>query len=318
MGCSQLSRTRTRRLLFVFALVVAQCLVASVTVSAAPRAENSSGRLEPGERAEVALEAVERLSDVHPGEGGVVLGSPAVLRREGGNFVPVLEHIELRLPSNSSSPMSMSVGEDEIRVSLDGVAVDAQLAASGDLVYPGVDQATSFVTRALETNGVQVMAVMESAEASREQRYNFELPRGASLRLNPDGSVGIVTRQGRNGESGLGGIEVPWAVDAAGRSLPSRSMIDGNTLIQITDVDASTAYPVVADPKMRLYFYDCGIVTCTRWVDVDITKYVYDRRGDETILYWGIIMGAACAVASIFGAATPAASLAPCWCMTCR
>lgn len=148
---------------------------------------------------------------------------------------------------------------------------------------------------------------MESAEASREQRYNFELPRGASLRLNPDGSVGIVTRQGRNGESGLGGIEVPWAVDAAGRSLPSRFMIDGNTLIQITDVDASTAYPVVADPKMRFYFYDCGIVTCTRWVDVDITKYVYDRRGDETILYWGVIMGAACAVVSIFGAGTPCA-----------
>ncbi len=44
-------------------------------------------------------------------------------------------------------------------------------------------------------------------------------------------------------------IGAAWAVDANGAAVPTRYEIDGTTLTQVVETDATTAYPVVADPS---------------------------------------------------------------------
>ncbi len=40
-----------------------------------------------------------------------------------------------------------------------------------------------------------------------------------------------------------------WAKDANGAPVPTRYEIEGNTLVQVVDFTADTAFPVVADPS---------------------------------------------------------------------
>lgn len=46
-------------------------------------------------------------------------------------------------------------------------------------------------------------------------------------------------------------VAAPWAVGADGRSVPSRYEIRGDELFQIVIPDASTTYPIVADPTWQ-------------------------------------------------------------------
>lgn len=43
------------------------------------------------------------------------------------------------------------------------------------------------------------------------------------------------------------------AVDATGQSVPTRYQIDGQSLVQVIDFTAATAFPVVADPDFILF-----------------------------------------------------------------
>ncbi len=44
-------------------------------------------------------------------------------------------------------------------------------------------------------------------------------------------------------------VLAPWAVDAKGRSVPTRFSIDADTLTQVVDHGLGIVYPVVVDPK---------------------------------------------------------------------
>ncbi|MBB1246542.1 hypothetical protein GL263_23755 [Streptomyces durbertensis] len=109
-------------------------------------------------------------------------------------------------------------------------------------------------------DGFRLMTVIKSPEASGESRYRLSLPPGATLEQAspdyspenpvPDGEIPmtgfvIVSAQ----DEVLGGIDAPWAVDASGKSLPTKYRVEGDDLIQTVD-HAGAAYPVVADPKV--------------------------------------------------------------------
>lgn len=42
-------------------------------------------------------------------------------------------------------------------------------------------------------------------------------------------------------------VAAPWAIDANGRSLPTRYVVEGRALRQVVDVENAT-YPIVVDP----------------------------------------------------------------------
>ncbi len=51
----------------------------------------------------------------------------------------------------------------------------------------------------------------------------------------------------------VGGVTGWWAVDAAGNNLPTSFTLEGSTLTQHVDLNAATAFPVVADPSYDSY-----------------------------------------------------------------
>ncbi len=57
--------------------------------------------------------------------------------------------------------------------------------------------------------------------------------------------------------------------------------------------------PLTANPA---YFQDCGWTTCTRWINVATTKWMYDNRMNSTNAAWAAIAGVKCGAAGVFTA----------------
>lgn len=91
---------------------------------------------------------------------------------------------------------------------------------------------------------VQISTVIDNANAPTRYDYPMDLAAGRRLQLNADGSVIAA------GEDGSVSVYVaaPWAKDANGYLVPTHYEINGNTLTQVVDFTANTAFPVVADP----------------------------------------------------------------------
>lgn len=121
----------------------------------------------------------------------------------------------------------------------------------------------------------------------------------------PDGTVEVLDSQ----STVVPVVGKPWAVDAAGRSLPTRYRIRGDeTLIQVIDTSDAT-FPVVADPWIQ---GDCGIISCTIRFDRAATRNARDASwiigaaaGACAVLSSGtlaIVCGAAVAPAAVVAA----------------
>lgn len=50
-------------------------------------------------------------------------------------------------------------------------------------------------------------------------------------------------------------VDQPWAKDATGPPLPTKYLGKGDRLIQTIDVPGDATFPVVADPKLRKYWW---------------------------------------------------------------
>lgn len=90
------------------------------------------------------------------------------------------------------------------------------------------------------------MSAVLSSRTSTQPSWNFG--QGTSLELMQDGGV-ILSQGGRP----IGLIDAPWAVDAAGKKLPTHYEISGSTLTQVVGYPRGTAFPVVADPTWKVY-----------------------------------------------------------------
>lgn len=95
------------------------------------------------------------------------------------------------------------------------------------------------------STGTQVLIGIDSAAAPAT--YDFGLRGDVSPRPAPDGGVDLVGPDG----AVVAQVEAPWAVDAAGRHVPTRYELRGSTIRQVVDHQTRrVAYPVVADPKV--------------------------------------------------------------------
>lgn len=157
-----------------------------------------------------------------------------------------------------SDPGTRTVG----RVSASGSTVRAggvevTMPTRGDVAAVGDDTVMSgngvdYVSRRVD-RGFQVAAVISDASQSR-QTYRF---RSKYLELTHTGSV-IVRTGGSTGEP-VAVIDPAWAVDAHGARVASRFRVDGDVLSQTTDIDGATAFPVVADPRVRWPWYGISV-----------------------------------------------------------
>lgn len=252
------------------------------------------------------------------------------------------------LIAGDGSGAGVSVAKDgEVTLSAPGTP-DIGISAAGDagsakpvggvLVQTEVAPSTDVVTRATQ-DGVQLVAVLADQNAPNTIDFDLDLPKGAKLIQQADGSVSVVVPV--TGETFKGGeleryeaqlrevlgvselpdqfstrqlglissveppatekitvdqrvasIDRPWAADATGQGLETRYELDGDTLRQVVVADEGTAFPVAADPRIRLAWYG---------VSIDFskaeTKKISRGAGDCTVIY-----GAAAAIAGMLEA----------------
>ncbi|MFY1585418.1 hypothetical protein ACN267_13000 [Micromonospora sp. WMMD734] len=136
-----------------------------------------------------------------------------------------------------------------VAISLEAKGSQAVSVDASTRIFGQVARDTDALVRKSD-GGVQIISVMQSSAAPARQRYKVELAAGE--KLIPAGSgFEIVDSDGHRS----GAIEAPWAKDATGKSLPTRYLLEGDTLIQETRT-AEAVFPVVADPKLT---YGVGV-----------------------------------------------------------
>lgn len=132
----------------------------------------------------------------------------------------------------------------EIRVTLP-VSGGADSETDEGLVELSEDSSSSIVPVVLEDGSVAIHSVLNDANAPTTYDYAFDLPEGAVFEL--DLKTGGVTALNTDGTPALY-VAPPWATDATGAAVPTHYSVNGDTITQHIEVDANTAFPVVADP----------------------------------------------------------------------
>lgn len=107
----------------------------------------------------------------------------------------------------------------------------------------------------------RVMAVLPDASQT-SANFALTIPAGAKVEKHDDGTV-VIAREFKVGIQDYlevyATIEAPWAVDAAGTSLPTSYTVNGNVLTQNVDTAGAT-FPVVADPTTAVFGWYLGPV----------------------------------------------------------
>lgn len=141
-----------------------------------------------------------------------------------------------------------------------------------------------------DATGVAIMGVLDRASVP-VLSFDLEVSDGLTLMLDQeDGSIDIVGPDG----VALGAIESPWALDAAGRAVPTHYTLARRRLTQHVDLAAATAFPVVADPKVTW-----GLISGTVYFSKLETR---DISGMATMAALCLFMGLVPKVGSVLAA----------------
>lgn len=160
---------------------------------------------------------------------------------------------------------------DSIGISLPREAVvgGAEVTDGGLVVYPGEQKGDVSVAVGVADDGkrgpsMAIHTVIPSADSPREYTYDIS---GARPIRNDDGSVSLVGDDVTSAEGDkaddperlrpaaqrvMGSIARPWAADAHGAPVPTHFAVRGGALVQTVDFKETTAFPVVADPSVKL------------------------------------------------------------------
>jgi len=138
----------------------------------------------------------------------------------------------------------------KVRVGSDKTGV-ITLAPGADVTVQGED-APNTVTKA-QPDGVQVLTVIRQGNKAG---FKLNLPRGLNLVQNGNGYD--LTADGPEGAVTLLSVDAPWAIDAAGKSLPTSYSLLGKRLIQTVDTK-DAVYPITADPYFARKWYGAQV-----------------------------------------------------------
>ena len=129
-----------------------------------------------------------------------------------------------------------------ISLSLIGSDAPAAIIGESEAFYGEVAPDTDAVATP-RLDGVDLSALLRSADSPEELRYRVGLPLGARL-VGEDGGAVI-----RRGDAVIGRIPAIWARDAQGTPVPVTIAISGDELdLRIPRRGRSYAYPILVDP----------------------------------------------------------------------
>lgn len=169
---------------------------------------------------------------------GIVVSSDAsqdldVAHREtehGEQFVTVL--------GSKDSPSALAYeldlpDEAQLKQLHDG-SIDIIAPVDTEVSLPGEDERIEDAATAIIGNEITSLDDLDNLTDEQIEQ----------LAAVPEAETKTVTENQR-----IGTIEAPWAVDAKGQPVGTAYSIDGNTLVQTVEIQADTAFPVVADPS---------------------------------------------------------------------
>ncbi|MEI5098771.1 hypothetical protein RB200_09015 [Streptomyces sp. PmtG] len=250
--------------------------------------------MEAAARAEAAVSTAAAVHKAMDAAKAARLAAP----RAGANGSLTAEAAGTRVDLPATSAGKMTVTDPtgaRIKIGLPGSdAAKAHASSEGTVVYPQLKGGAADVAAQVTTDGsASALITLRNASAPTEYRFPLELPKDAVPVINEDGSLVIIdgtTETRADGEGDIiGAFEAPWAKDAKGKEIPTTYEVDGTELVQKIQTDASTAYPVVADPKW--------------W---DKTKS-WAKKAGKTAWKYGKKYGVRCAKGAWHGAKNPGA-----------
>lgn len=162
------------------------------------------------------------------------------------------EGASVTVPWDASHGAVVAGDHVELRVQLPF----AEQTSNGVVLESGVTafdngNASKTVPVAHEDGSLQILTVIESANAPTRYDYEISVPEGGAMTVIESGVVLITDAAGKF----VGGVAPAWARDAAGNELSTSYEVKGNTLTQVIDHSAAVEYPVVADPWLGIKLF---------------------------------------------------------------
>jgi hypothetical protein len=201
-----------------------------------------------------------------------------------------------------SAPKLLVRGKQVLTNGQEGVSLTLPSAPVGASAKP---RNGGFDTVVLGTaNDFSVNVVIKDSSAPTSYDFRFALRPGERLLPTEDGGAVIATKGGDSVAYGYyARILAPWAVDAAGRGLPTHYEVHGATLRQVVDT-RDAVFPVVADPNVKTVcsWWSCDVFF-SRWYTKNVLQPTLSSSGAAGILAGAALCGqtgpafAACAVA---------------------
>ena len=201
---------------------------------------------EPVESPEVSID-LDSIDAVEP-------ALPTVAAADG--FESVTADRSVVIPDDASGAVEI---ESEAGVLGIGIPGDADAAATADgIAYEAVAPESDITVRPT-AEGVQVLIAIDGTTAPDSFSFPIEVPEGASLQAQEDGSISIISESVATDDVPgvvveMGSIAPAWAIDANGDQVPTSYVIEGDVVTQIVD-HTDAAYPVVADPSVSFGRY---------------------------------------------------------------
>ena len=201
---------------------------------------------------------------------GALAAAPASAATSSDSAIDALQRLgllsssaDMTLPQNTKSAASSSLTTNSLHVESEAgnISISPVTATSGTVsanraVSVLAGPSASFVL-ARQSAGAQANAayvVLHNESAPVEYRFQITANDRPAVLSLVDGRI-LVSDQ--NGEP-VNVIGSAWAVDANGNQVATAYAVDGDVLIQSVVPAESTAYPVVADPRVQ-----CDVVWCT-------------------------------------------------------
>ncbi|WP_263119429.1 hypothetical protein [Cellulomonas sp. RIT-PI-Y] len=198
-------------------------------------------------------ETAALIARVAPDQGVVVAGDDI-----GGAIVAEVGDVVVNVPSVASEPIVIDSQNGEhdgaqlaVTLPSDLPLDHAEVADDGTVVYPG--SSVSAAVQVLDNGSTRLQTVIENSSAPSDFAYSFG--GGVAPVQAEDGAVTLsVTTE--DAVLQLGQVDDAWAVDANGAPVRTWYTVEGDMLVQHVDLSSTTAFPVIADPKLT---YGVGV-----------------------------------------------------------
>ncbi|MFD1538583.1 hypothetical protein [Nonomuraea guangzhouensis] len=162
-----------------------------------------------------------------------------------------------------------TVSESDIGIGMPDAAGNGSQPLPGLVTYAAKQPSVAYAHQ--RTGQIaRALTIIKDSSAPTEYRFPISAPEGSMLEVEDDDGTVLIY----NNDIYLGEIDLPWAKDANGNAVPTSYRVEGMTLIQTVN-HAGAAYPVVADPALKLQC-EWWKAMCRLIFSKKLTKKIYN------------------------------------------